>query len=548
MLNEYREERIDLIPPGDERWLDDVFFKNQQACLTADAPRAALTYRVSTKGQIDHEDIPMQKIACRKFAQEHGWRVVLEEAEKGVSGSKVSAAKRDAIQKMKSEALDGRFDILLVYMFERLGRIESETPFVLEWFVEHGIEMWSTHEGRQRIETHCDKLINYIRFWMASGESEKTSIRTRDRLRQIVSSGHYIGGFIPYGYRAVYKGRVNKRNQPVRDLEIDSEEAEWVREIFEKVAREGASGYAMARILNARGQRTRRGARFQTTSINNIIRHEGYTGYIITKGARSQFLPDLQIVDEDLFRQANEMLERRSLKIEAEKRTAKMSAFMHTDRYKLKDGTVRERTQPKYNCFQRAQGFVECDGQSLYLAERVDAAVLAIVNDIFKTIRETPFDKSVEQRTRMEEANRRKERAEIEKKVAEAEHRQQALKEEIVRVIDGESAFSRELLMREINEAQADVEKRRQELAEFTAADRDVDTVRSIRKSCQVFLGWANDFEQATIPQKRTILRQLIDKIELGKGYQITIYFSKHYAQFVNVGMKFEMVPEKRKG
>lgn len=49
-------------------------------------------------------------------------------AEKGVSGSKVSASKRDAIQQLKEEAANGEFDILLVYMFDRLGRIESETP------------------------------------------------------------------------------------------------------------------------------------------------------------------------------------------------------------------------------------------------------------------------------------------------------------------------------------------------------------------------------------------------------------------------------------
>ena len=90
-------------------------------------------------------------------------------AEKGVSGSKVSASKRDAIQQLKEEAANGEFDILLVYMFDRLGRIESETPFVLEWFVQHGIQMWSTHEGQQKIETHGDKLMNYIRFWQAAG-------------------------------------------------------------------------------------------------------------------------------------------------------------------------------------------------------------------------------------------------------------------------------------------------------------------------------------------------------------------------------------------
>lgn len=120
------------ISVADQMWLDDAYFKEKQLRLGTDAPRAALAYRVSTKGQVDHDDIPMQKIDCRKFAQKQGWRVVKEVAEKGVSGSKVSASKRDAIQQLKEEAANGEFDILLVYMFDRLGRIESETPFVLE--------------------------------------------------------------------------------------------------------------------------------------------------------------------------------------------------------------------------------------------------------------------------------------------------------------------------------------------------------------------------------------------------------------------------------
>ena len=49
-------------------WLDDAYFKGKQMHLEADAPRVALAYRVSTKGQVDHDDIPMQKIDCRKTA------------------------------------------------------------------------------------------------------------------------------------------------------------------------------------------------------------------------------------------------------------------------------------------------------------------------------------------------------------------------------------------------------------------------------------------------------------------------------------------------
>ena len=59
MMYEYQDGRVDLISPSEELWLDDAFFKVQQSCLPEAVPRAALTYRVSTKDQVDHDDIPM---------------------------------------------------------------------------------------------------------------------------------------------------------------------------------------------------------------------------------------------------------------------------------------------------------------------------------------------------------------------------------------------------------------------------------------------------------------------------------------------------------
>jgi DNA invertase Pin-like site-specific DNA recombinase len=543
------------ISKADQLWLDDGYFKTQQAHLPPDAPRAALSYRVSTKGQVDHNDIPMQKIKCRKFAQQQGWRVVMEKAEKGISGSKVSASKRDVIQELRQEAGNGSFDILLVYMFDRLGRIESETPFVLEWFVQHGIQMWSVHEGQQRIESHGDKLMNYIRFWQAAGESEKTSIRTRDRIRQIVSSGHFAGGFVPYGYRAVDKGRVNKRDQPVKDLEIDPEEAAWVREVFEKVANEGASGYAMARMLNDRGLCTRQGARFQSVNIRRMIRHEGYTGYLITKAARSEFLQELQIVDEKLFARANEVIDCRSKKLAQEKNIAaktnnptllagivvcahcgaKMSAFLHTDRYKLADGTIREKVQAKYNCYQRGQKLRACDGQSLYLAERVDAVVLEVVHDIFRRIQQEPYDRSIEQKLRQENGERERQKQAAEKKIKAAQYKQKRYEDEVIRCLDGQSRFSEEMLARLIAEAETEVRQAKEEYAELLRNDTTRATIQQIRSYYDEFLGWANEFDLATIPRKRAILGQLIEKVEVGKGYKVTVHLRMSYAQFLGI-------------
>ena len=195
--------------------------------------RVAVLYRVSTKKQVDKQkdDIPMQKIACHDFVEDKGWVIVKEFYEKGVSDFKVSAANRDAIVELKEYAIEREFDVLLVYMFDRLGRIDSETPFVLEWFVEHGIEVWSVQEGQQKLDDQVDKLMNYIRFWQANGESVKTSMRLKTVTVQMVSAGIYRGGAAPFGYRAEHLGRVNKKGQPVKDLVVDDKEKERKRKM-----------------------------------------------------------------------------------------------------------------------------------------------------------------------------------------------------------------------------------------------------------------------------------------------------------------------------
>lgn len=131
------------------------------------SPRVYCLYRVSTIKQVDRDeanqaDIPMQRKACRDFASKMGWSIIREEQEAGVSGFKVSAEHRDKLQLIKEHAQEGKFDILLVFMFDRLGRKADETPFVVEWFVKNVIQVWSANEGEQRFESHIDRLTKYV--------------------------------------------------------------------------------------------------------------------------------------------------------------------------------------------------------------------------------------------------------------------------------------------------------------------------------------------------------------------------------------------------
>ena len=167
------------------------------------------------------------------------WKFVGELMEKGVSGYKISASKRDAIVKMREMVERKEFDVLLVFMFDRLGRREDETPFLVQWFIEHGVEVWSTREGQQRLDNRADKLINFIRYWQAGGESEKISMRVKAAHSQMTSDGKWRGGNCPYGYKLVHKGRIGKKNRPLYDLEIDETTGPIIKEIFELYGKAG---------------------------------------------------------------------------------------------------------------------------------------------------------------------------------------------------------------------------------------------------------------------------------------------------------------------
>ena len=560
---EYMNPKGELvsISTADEKWLDDDYFEMQKLQLPADAPKAAASYRVSSKGQVDHDDIPMQKIECRKYCIQQGWKLVVEKFEKGVSGSKVSATKRDAIQELKAMAEKKEFEVLVVFMFDRLGRIDEETPFLLQWFVQHGVRMFSTREGEQRLDSHTDKLTNYIRFWQASGESEKIAERVRSRMIQLNSSGHYTGGQCAFGYQAVNKGRKNKKDQEVKDLEINPMEAPLVRELFEKTVFEGTSSYALARMLNDRGIKTHSGAKFQSNHILRILRHEGYTGYIITKNARSDYISELELIDVELFKAANQKVDKRcSANAAARKEAhncenktllagmvycgccgARMSGFMHHDRYKKSDGTVTENMKAKYQCFQRGQHLRECTGQSLYLADRVDGIVLVIAHELFSQIQTQPRDRTIEARLRQESDEKRRCKKRVEKKVADCRHAVNRYEDEVLKCLDGHSDFDSATLSGLLRKSKGEL---KQAELEYAAAANDIaderEAMRQIDTYYNQFIGWAEEFEQATLERKRIILGQLFDKVEVSSGYKIDVHISMSYRQFVMMKEELE--------
>ena len=358
--------------------------------------RVYCLYRVSTKGQVDHDDIPMQRTACRAFAERNGWTICKEFLEKGVSGYKTSAEDRDAIQDLKLAAEKKEFDILLVFMFDRLGRIPNETPFVLEWFVKTGVEVWSAKEGQQTFETDVDYLMNYIRFWQAGGESRKTSIRVQTRMRQMVEAGQFTGGVCPFGYRFVKSGVCNKKGKELVALEVVPEEAAIVQFIFHKTVAEGYGTWRLSDAVNALGYKTHRGAKFQSNTINRILHNRIFTGRFVRGGKSSQVIEALKIVEDNEFEEAQKIVAARqgerqermniayttrgasllSGNIFCAHCGAKLYAITYSDPVTLADGTKKKYKGIKYICSKRIHKRGPCDGQTQYASKKIDGVVL----------------------------------------------------------------------------------------------------------------------------------------------------------------------------
>ena len=512
-------------------------------------------YRVSTKQQVDKtkDDIPMQREACHEFAEKMGWTIGKEFLEKGVSGFKVSASDRDAIQDLKAAALNKEFDILLVFMFDRIGRIDDETPFIVEWFVKQGIRVWSVNEGEQRFESHVDKLMNYIRFWQASGESEKTSMRIKTRMQQLVQEGIYRGGPVPFGYMLENRGRLNKKGKPSYDIAVNPEEAEWVRVIFDKTVKDGYGSFRIAKLLNDNGIKTHNSSKFQSNTVIRILRNKLYCGYMVSGEITSPQLKELKIIDERIFEQAQFILDEREQANEEKRKIAlttrsesllsgimycahcggRMTSIIHTDRRRRKDGLLYEFSREKYLCYHKSRKLCDFDGQCSYVAFKVDEAVCEAVENMFASIKDSPDEKVLKKHFTKEMQSFKAKQTKIKLDLSKLEKQKNKLESEIARSLTGESSFSPEQLSRTLTSVETQIAEQNEKLDTLNMEITDKkSSMEKIKPLYDRFKSWSEEFGECTNEQKKMIISHIIDRIEVGRDYKINLVLNMTYQQF----------------
>lgn len=519
--------------------------------------RVLCLYRVSTTKQLyhtdnDEADIPMQRVRCREFCERMNWTLVCELQEEGVSGHKVRAESRDKVQLIKEYTKQEKFDILLVFMFDRIGRISDETPFVVEWLIANGIRVWSALEGEQRIDTHTDRLTNYIRYWQADGESQKISARTSNSMGVLTEDGCFTGGLCAYGYQYVKKGRTNRRKQEVFDLAICEEEAFVVRMIFRLAADEGYGAQRIANHLIAKGIKNRAGKNWHPASIQAMLKNILYTGVLRSGESRSKPQEHLRIIDNKTFEKVQDMLKARSRKNEPIR-----SAPLNTRGMSLLAGNIfcghcgarlcittsgkgrrradgTDEVRIRYTCQTKSRTHGDCDGQTGYTVGKLDAIIDTIIRRIFSKVRSLSRAEVLNACSQNDMAARKAMLQKAKREYDKAESDLQSLKNEIVKSLTGQSAFSPELLNGVIQEQ----EKKCRELRDILATSEQEVSENESRLSVMGqqyddLLEWAAVYDSASMSAKKMIVSHIIERVDVYRGYELKLKLNISVEQFL---------------
>jgi DNA invertase Pin-like site-specific DNA recombinase len=146
---------------------------------------AALYARVSTLDQTCEN----QLLELRRYCEARGWQVRREFVDNGVSGSK---DRRPALDDLLRDARRRRFDVLVCWRLDRLGRNLRHLVMLLEELRDLGIGFVSLGEGID-LATPAGRLQLHILAALAEFERARIQERVRAGLARVRASGKRLG-------------------------------------------------------------------------------------------------------------------------------------------------------------------------------------------------------------------------------------------------------------------------------------------------------------------------------------------------------------------
>lgn len=229
--------------------------------------------RVSTSMQIDGYSLDAQKSRMKAFCEYNDYEIAGEYEDAGKSGKSIEG--RAAFNRMLEDIKSGKDDVsfVLVFKLSRFGRNAADVLATLQTMQDFGVNLICVEDGIDSSK-EAGKLMISVLSAVAEIERENIRIQTMEGRMQKAREGKWNGGFAPYGYKLV-DGK----------LEINEEEAEAIRIIFEQYVNTDIGANGIAKYLENHGIRkiARQNGKnplFDAALIRRIIKNPVYCGKI----------------------------------------------------------------------------------------------------------------------------------------------------------------------------------------------------------------------------------------------------------------------------
>lgn len=329
-----------------------------------------------------------------------------------------------------------------------------------------------------------------------------------------------------------------------------------MRIVFDKYVYEGYGPQHIATYLNNSGYRARSGKCWHPSSIRGMVQNLTYTGVLRCGDARSELMPDLQIVPQEQFENAQRIRNERSVRstAEAENRLplnihgksllagnaycghcgAKLELTSSRKWRKMADGSLDDTLRIRYTCYGKLRKQTECTGQTGYTMHILDEIIDKMVREIFSRLRGIPKEQLIISRYAKETAERKNHLQALQAERDKAEKDLLALKAEILAVIKGESAFPKDTLA-EMIAAQEKKHTELETLCEEASAEleRNAELMANVSQLYEELISYADLYDSASFEAKKMIVSQLIRRIDVYRGYQIHVDFNFDLAQYL---------------
>ena len=374
--------------------------------------------------------------------------------------------------------------------------------------------------------------------------------------------------------RRNFKGRLRKRNKERYDLEIEPEEAEIVRRIYDLADRYGYGGRKISTTLLENGiVNNRTAAPFHYSSVQNILRNIIYMGILRSADARSEVIQELQIITPEQWQRVERLRQSRmsdyykkwgsdqeeTVKLESGE---EMNVYSAPPRLPLRNtgktllsgnifcghcggrifATTTRKSHhagcpdrvPIYKCYNRTQHKELCDGPTSYRAWRIDNVVDSLLQSVFNKAKLIDESELTDRELVDQEKELRRQLERAKKELSKATGEMTRWSELMLDSIDGNCPFTPEIIQSRMEIVQKTVNDQRKKIQELQEQVSDTSGRNDeIQREHRSLLSWAEIFQTATPEERRMIAAHIIKSVTVSKGYEIKIELKITEAQYL---------------